>query len=310
MTNEDEVLVLLREGIREVGEEVDLAHLSYENEDDGRIRYEGPLPEALRPGVVVGRFKPETTMSNTGRQVGDNLRLLRANAERLAKSLTRGLMLAERMAGTRPRTIVIDHEVTADTPHRITAVVEVDTLDDTLKPGITLAFVEEGGFYGDRHMMQTLRGQKRRRSAVAGGLMVEGALARAAGDALRPLTAHLRRMPQDPNVQAWESGAWTAKRLADHGIRLPVRLETVRVKDGRIFGRIRLSENTTWTDGTLIHRDSTLPITAMQALAGKPLATLIVDDILPPDATMSEVSVDGRGRVRARTRPVDEPAPA
>lgn len=77
------------------------------------------------------------------------------------------------------------------------------------------------------------------------------------------------------------------------------------MKDGHVYGRVRLAAATTWTNGNLVHRADTLPQSAINALVGRPLGDVVQSPHIPSGCMIETAAMNlGSLRIGASASPV------
>lgn len=288
---DDDVILLLRAGIRsEIGDDADGLDIRYADEETGAVFVAGAAPPPFDEHLMLARFDPAIDIHDTGAVVGRAIADLRGNHGEASRRLRRGaeIVAARAVAPCGPWEAVGYGPV--DGPVETLAVMTLDILDDALRPtSIRIVFNETGPVEG-LAVMRSLRGQRTRRDA--GGITVDPVLAAVMGDDLEPLLNHLRRTPKDDATPAWDTGTWTNGRLARLGVDVPACVETVRIRDGHVYGRVRLAPRTTWTNGNLVHRSDALPQSTINTLVGRPLGDVVQASHIPADSVIETASMN------------------
>lgn len=309
--HDDEVAAYLRAGMVEVlGREAATIVLTYDDDAHGAVMCEGCAPAPFDGLITFARFNPEIPIRETGRAVGFSIRRLRETCDSLAAGMQAALdrtvrRLALTCSGWTPTYHVENDE------WDVVAVADLVVLDDALNEKPLRAIFGKDGFHDDLGTMRELRGQIRRRNALVSGITVDSVLAAAMGDDLMPLLEHLRSNPGDTDNPPWETPTWTRTRLLKQNVDVPPSVETVRIKDGHVFGRVRVAAATTWTGGMLVHRGSAIPQTTVDTLVGRSLGDLVSAPMLPADARIEKASLSRGGlRISATARTLPAPLAA
>ena len=129
---------------------------------------------------------------------------------------------------------------------------------------------------------------------------------------LRSMTDQTRRKlldllhvhPEAPREQVgWASGAnWNEAALSMRGIAIDPRIETIRVKNRVVIGRVRLSPTTTWNAGTMLAKATALPDTVLNGVKGRPLSDVVAHPLLDEAIIMESARTDATGALRVIAR--------
>jgi hypothetical protein len=301
---DDDVILLLRAGIRdEIGEDAAGLHIRYADEVDGGIYVAGCAPAPFDGLVLLERFDPKIEIRETGVRVGRAILAMRRDLDPTIGTLTIGAERTAARAGVPGEHWEVVSYGDRDSTVQTRAVMTLTILDDALRPATIRVLFDETGPIDCLATMRALRGQRARREAD--GITVDPILASVMGDDLRALLDHLRDRPKDEATPAWDTGTWTNGRLARFGVDVPTCVETVRMKDGHVYGRVRLAAATTWTNGNLVHRADALPQSAINALVGRPLDDVVQSPHIPAGCVVETASMNlGSLRIGASANPV------
>ena len=113
--------------------------------------------------------------------------------------------------------------------------------------------------------------------------------------------AHPAYAPDYVNGYLMES-QWSPLEARKQGVVFPPELEKIKVKNGKITGRIRFSKDTTWVEHTLKHRKD-LPLTVLNGLPGQKINKVAEHPFLGDNMKIKKAKAGDDGTIRIRTIP-------